>query len=217
GFAVSIPMMMVARVVQGTAMGGLMALVQSIMGTILAPRERGRYAGYMGGVMGIATVSGPLLGGIITDGMGWRWTYFVCIPLAVVAMLLIQVQPRIPAMAPRKVTIDYAGGVLIALTAALPMLWVTFAGSEYAWVSWQSAAFVGGFIVTAILAVIAELRAPEPIVPIRLLGNNTAAQMIVASLAVGAAMFGAAVSLTQYFQLGEGYSTTQARVLTLPV
>src|SRR5699024_5812560 len=70
GFAVSIPMMMVARVIQGTAMGGLMALVQSIMGTILAPRERGRYAGYMGGVMGIATVSGPLLGGVITDGMG---------------------------------------------------------------------------------------------------------------------------------------------------
>src|SRR5699024_12791004 len=101
-------------------MGGLMALVQSIMGTILAPRERGRYAGYMGGVMGIATVSGPLLGGVITDGMGWRWTYFVCIPLAVVAMFLIQTKLRIPAVASRKVTIDYAGGVLIALTATLP-------------------------------------------------------------------------------------------------
>ncbi|MGO2311189.1 MAG: MDR family MFS transporter [Brachybacterium tyrofermentans] len=217
GFAISIPMMMAARVVQGIAMGGLMALVQSIMGTIVSPRERGRYAGYMGGVMGIATISGPLLGGVITDGLGWRWTYFVCIPLAVASLILIQLKLRIPARPARPVTIDYAGGVLIALTAALPMLWVTFAGSSYDWISWQSAAFVGGFVLTAILTVIVELRAPEPIVPIRLLRNNTAALMIVASIAVGVAMFGPAVFLTQYFQLGQGHTPTEAGLLILPM
>ncbi len=217
GLSTSVAMMMGARALQGIAMGGLMALVQSIMGSIISPRERGRYAGYMGGVMGIATVSGPLLGGVITDGLGWRWTYFVCVPLAVMAMILIQMKLRIPPTLKRKVTIDYAGAVLIALSAALPMLWVTFAGSEYDWVSWQSAAFVGGFLVTGTLAVFVELRAPEPIVPIRVLRTNTAALMIVASLAVGVAMFGPAVFLTQYFQLGEGYSPTRAGLLILPM
>ncbi|WP_238529344.1 MFS transporter [Dietzia alimentaria] len=217
GLSTSVAMMMGARVVQGIAMGGLMALVQSIMGSIIAPRERGRYAGYMGGVMGIATVSGPLLGGVITDGLGWRWTYFVCVPLAVLALILIQIKLRIPLAESRKVTIDYAGAVLIALSAALPMLWVTFAGSEYDWVSWQSGAFIGAFAVVATLAVIVELRAPEPIVPIRVLRTNTAALMIVASLAVGVAMFAPAVFLTQYFQLGGGYSPTQAGLLILPM
>ena len=217
GLSTSVAMMMGARVVQGIAMGGLMALVQSIMGSIIAPRERGKYAGYMGGVMGIATVSGPLLGGVITDGLGWRWTYFVCVPLAVLAMVLIQMKLRVPLVESRKVTIDYAGAVLIALSAALPMLWVTFAGSEYDWVSWQSAAFIGGFGVAATLAVIVELRAPEPMVPIRVLRTNTAALMIVASLAVGVAMFAPAVFLTQYFQLGGGYSPTQAGLLILPM
>lgn len=217
GLSTSVAMMMGARAVQGIAMGGLMALVQSIMGSIIAPRERGKYAGYMGGVMGIATVSGPLLGGVITDSLGWRWTYFVCVPLAVLAMVLIQFKLRIPLAESRKVTIDYAGAVLIALSAALPMLWVTFAGSEYDWVSWPSAAFVAGFLITGTLAVIVELRAPEPIVPIRVLRTNTSALMIVASLAVGVAMFGPAVFLTQYFQLGEGYSPTQAGLLILPM
>lgn len=217
GFASSIPMMIGARVIQGIAMGGLMALVQSIMGAIISPRERGRYAGYMGGVMGIATVSGPLLGGFITDTMGWRWTYFVCIPLAVIALIVIQVKLRLAANPPRTISVDYAGGVLIALTAALPMLWVTFAGSAFDWVSWESAAFVGGFVLAAALAVIVELRAQEPIVPIRLLRNNTAALMIVASLAVGVAMFGPAVFLTQYFQLGKGFSPTDAGLMILPM
>lgn len=217
GFAGSIPVMIGARVIQGVAMGGLMALVQSIMGSIVTPRERGRYSGYMGGVMGIATVSGPLLGGIITDGMGWRWTYFICIPLALVAMVFIQLKFKNTSTSRRKISIDYAGGVLIALTAALPMLWVTFAGSSFDWISWQSAAFVGGFVLAATLAVIVELRASEPIIPIRLLRNNTTVLMIVASLAVGVAMFGPAVFLTQYFQLGKGFSATEAGLMILPM
>lgn len=217
GFAHSIPVMIGARVIQGVSMGGLMALVQAIIGAIVSPRERGKYSGYMAGVMGLATVSGPLLGGVITDELGWRWTYFICIPLAVAAFLVIQLKLRIPANPPRKITVDYTGGVLIALSAALPMLWVTFAGSSFAWVSWESAAFVGGFALTGLLAVVVELRAKEPIVPIRLLSNRTAALMIVASLAVGVAMFGPAVFLTQYFQLGKGYSATEAGLMILPM
>src|SRR5699024_9871910 len=140
-----------------------------------------------------------------------------CVPLAIGALVLIQFKLRIPAATQRKVTIDYAGAVLISLVAALPMLWVTFVGSEYDWISWQSAAFIAGFLICTALAVIVELRAPEPIVPIRVLRNNTAVLMIIASLAVGVAMFGPAVFLTQFFQLGKGHSPTEAGPLILPM
>ncbi|QDQ98772.1 MDR family MFS transporter [Tomitella fengzijianii] len=218
GFSHSITLMMVARAVQGMAMGGLIALVQSVMGSIVSPRDRGRYAGYMGAVMTVATVSGPLLGGVITDEIGWRWTFFVCVPLAVIALALIQWKLDLPAN-PRtgRVRIDYLGGILLSVAAALPMLWVTFAGSDYAWVSWQSAAFLAGFLITVALTVLVELRAPEPMLPLRVLRNSTAVLMIVASLAVGVAMFGSGVFLTQYFQLGAGYTPTKAGVMTIPM
>lgn len=217
GFANSVPLMLGARLIQGVSLGGLMALVQAIMASIVSPRERGRYSGFMGGVMGVATVSGPLLGGFITDALGWRWTYFICIPLAVAAFIMIQRSLQLATNRSGKISVDYAGGILIALTAALPMLWVTFVGNSFDWISWESAAFVGGFLLTGVLAVVVELRAKEPIVPIRLLRNSTAGMMIVASLAVGVAMFGPAVFLTQYFQLGKGHTATAAGVMILPM
>ncbi len=217
GFATSISVLMTARALQGLAMGGLIALVQSIMGTILAPRERGRYAGYMGAVMAVATVSGPLLGGVITDGLGWRWCFFVSVPLAVIALVLLQRKLQLPDLARKGVKIDYLGGVLLSISAALPMLWVTFAGSDYDWISWQSGAFLVAFLVTSALTVRVELRVPEPMLPLHVLRNNTAALMIVASIAVGVAMFGTGVFLTQYFQLGVGNSPTRAGMMTIPM
>lgn len=217
GVSTSIGMMMTARSIQGVAMGGLMALVQSIMGTIIAPRERGRYAGYMGGVMAVATVSGPLLGGIITDTLDWRWNFFVTIPLAFIAMVLLQMKLKLPRVQRNTAKIDYLGAVLITITAALPMLWVTFAGIDYEWVSWQSAAFLGAFLIATALTIIVELRAPEPMIPIRLLRNPTAVWMIVASIGTGVGMFGSGVFLTQYFQLGNGVTPTQAGLMTIPM
>lgn len=120
GFSTSIAVMMTARVIQGIAMGGLMALVQSIMGAIIAPRERGRYAGYMGAVMAVATVSGPLIGGIITDSLNWRWTFFVSIPIAVAALIVLQAKLHLPNERRSDIKIDYLGSVLVAITAALP-------------------------------------------------------------------------------------------------
>ncbi|SMY04498.1 drug resistance transporter, EmrB/QacA subfamily [Brevibacterium aurantiacum] len=217
GMSTSIPMMMTARAVQGIAMGGLMSLVQSIMGTMIAPRERGRYAGYMGAVMAVATISGPLLGGLITDAFGWRWCFYVSVPLAAAAFILIQIKLRLPKLAQRRGRIDYLGGVLIAVSAALPMLWVTFAGSDYDWISWESAAFLVAFLIAAALTVIVELRAAEPMIPLRVLRNSTAVLMIIASLGAGVAMFGSGVFLTQYFQLGLGESPTKAGLMTIPM
>jgi EmrB/QacA subfamily drug resistance transporter len=217
GLSGSIGVMMAARVIQGVAMGGLMALVQSIMGQIIAPRERGRYAGYMGAVMAVATVSGPLLGGVITDSLGWRWCYFVSVPLAVVALILLQVKLHLPTLRRARVRIDYLGSVLVAIAAALPMLWVTFAGTDYEWISWESGAFLAAFLVVATLAVIVELRADDPIIPIHVLRNSTAVLMIIASVGAGVGMFGSGVFLTQYFQLGAGATPTEAGLMTIPM
>ncbi|NVI91248.1 MFS transporter [Actinomadura sp. BRA 177] len=217
GLSTSITLMMVARAVQGLAMGGLMALVQAIMGTIMAPRERGRYAGYMGAVMAVATVSGPLLGGVITDSLGWRWCYFVCVPLALVALVLLQFKLTLPTMRRGKARLDYLGAVLVTVAAALPMLWLTFAGSDYDWISWQSGAYLAAFLVAVVLLVIVELRSPEPVIPIRVLRNSTATLMILASIGAGVAMFGSGVFLTQYFQLGDGVSPTRAGLMTIPL
>lgn len=218
GFAQGISLLMGARAVQGIAMGGLIALTQSVMGTIITPRDRGKYAGYMGAVMAVATVSGPLLGGVITDHLGWRWTFFVSVPLAVIAVVVIQLTLHMPA-APRdaKPQIDYLGAVLLSVAAALPMLWVTFAGDDYDWISWQSGAYLIAFLVVAAATVVVELRVPEPVLPLRVLNNRTSVMMIVASVFVGVAMFGSAVFLTQYFQLGAGHSPTKAGMMTIPM
>jgi EmrB/QacA subfamily drug resistance transporter len=216
GLSQTVAPMMGFRALQGLAMGGLIALTQSIMGALIPPRQRGRYSGYMGAVMAVSTVSGPLLGGVISDNASWRWCFFVCVPLAVVALVALQVTLHTPA-ARGRATIDYLGAVLIAVVAALPMLWVTFAGSDYAWISWQSGAFLAAFLVAVALAVVTELRAREPMVPIRLLGNRTTVLMIIASIAVGVAMFGSGTFLTQYFQLAGGFSATRAGLMTIPL
>ena len=218
GFAHTVPFLLAMRVVQGLGMGGLTALVQAIMGTIIAPRERGRYAGYMGSVMAVSTVSGPLLGGLLVDtALGWRWCFFVCVPLAVISLFVIQSTLKTFDVGRSHPKIDYLGAVLLAGTASLPMLWVTFAGNDFAWWSWQTAAFLGSTVVLLAVTVWWELRTPEPLVPIRLLANRTAILVIVASVSVGIGLFGGTTFLGQYFQLARGYSPTHAGLLTIPL
>ncbi|MDR6863445.1 MDR family MFS transporter [Phycicoccus sp. 3266] len=213
----SVGFLIACRVVQGLGMGGLTALTQSILGAMIAPRERGRYSGYMGAVMAVSTVSGPLLGGFIVDsGLGWRWTFYVCVPLAIIAMFILQATLHIttPKRMPK---IDYLGAVLIAITSSLPLLWVTFAGNDFPWWSTQTALYLGGTLVGLLLTIVVELRAAEPIIPIRLLRNLTTGLVIIASVAVGVAMFGGTTFLTQYFQVSRGYSPTHAGLLTIPL
>ncbi|HEY9290712.1 MAG TPA: MFS transporter [Microlunatus sp.] len=217
GLSGEIWQMMAGRAMQGIGMGGLTALTQSIMGTIIAPRQRGRYTGYMGAVMAVATVSGPLLGGVITDNLDWRWCFFVCVPLAVIALILLQITLKLPQLPKRAIKIDYFGAFFLACAAAAPMLWVTFAGKDYDWISWQSGLFLAAFLVAAGVAVLIELKHSEPIVPIRVMRNSTTVLMIIAGMSVGVAMFGSGTFLTQYFQLAGGHSPTRAGLMTIPM
>jgi EmrB/QacA subfamily drug resistance transporter len=207
-----------ARAFQGIGMGGLQALVQVVIAAIIPPRERGRYNGYLGGVMALATVGGPLLGGLIVDTswLGWRWCFFVGVPVAVVALLLLQATLHVPTIR-REVKIDYLGATLIAAGVSILLIWVSFVDSSFAWLSWQTAAMVGGSLVLLALAVWVESRAAEPVVPLKIIRERNTALAILASLAVGMAMFGGSVFLGQYFQIGRGYSPTEAGLLTIPM
>jgi EmrB/QacA subfamily drug resistance transporter len=218
GLSHNVPFLIGARVLQGLAMGGLMALAQAIIGAAIPPRSRGRYSGYMGAVMAVATVSGPLIGGVIVDTswLGWRWCFYVCVPLAVVSLVILQKYLHLPVLK-RKVQIDYVGAVLISIAASLPLLWVTFAGTDFAWMSWQSALFVGGTLLVGFLAIMVENRVAEPLVPLKVVRERTTALAIVASLSVGVALFGSALFLGQYFQIARGYSPTEAGLLTIPM
>ncbi|WP_448626554.1 DHA2 family efflux MFS transporter permease subunit [Geodermatophilus sp. URMC 64] len=206
------------RVLQGLGLGGLQALVQIAMAAMISPRERGRYSGLLGSTMAVATVGGPLLGGVLvdTDWLGWRWCFYVGVPFAAVALVLLQRTLHLP-VTKRKVSIDYLGATFLTAGVAGLLIWVTLAGDSFAWLSAETAWFVGGSVAAIVAFLVTELRAAEPIVPLRLFRDRTTALAIVASVAVGVAMFGSSVFLGQYLQISRGYSPTAAGLLTVPM
>ncbi|WP_442966626.1 MDR family MFS transporter [Rathayibacter sp. VKM Ac-2803] len=217
GFSQDTNMLIVFRVFQGLGAGGLAALSQIIMADIISPRERGKYAGLFGGVMAIGTVGGPLLGGVVTDAFGWRWNFFIALPVAIVAIILLQVTLRLPAHPKRTVRIDYLGAVLIAGGVSLLLIWVSLAGKNFEWASWETAVMVGGSVVLLVAAVITELTVAEPIIPMGMFKNRTFSLAVVASISVGVSLFGTAVFLAQYMQLSRGATPTQSGLLTIPL
>ncbi|MBF6418099.1 MFS transporter [Nocardia farcinica] len=220
GVAHSVDVLLAARVVQGIGMGGLTALVVAIIGSIVAPRERGRYSGLMGAVMAVSMSGGPILGGVIVDSpLGWRWCFFVCVPLAVIALFLLQRTLRLPTERKDDVSIDWLGAVLLTAGVSVLLIWVSFAGKAgyYDWVSRESVLYVGGGVLLLAATVWVEARAKAPIIPLKIVTERTTGLAIIASIAVGVGMFGATTFLGQYFQTSRAYSPTIAGVLTIPM
>ncbi|MEU0168983.1 MFS transporter [Streptomyces iakyrus] len=211
-------MLITFRAVQGIGMGGLSALAQIIMAAMISPRERGRYNGYLGATFATAMVGGPLVGGVITDTdwLGWRWCFYVGVPFAVIALIVLQKTLHLPVVK-RKVKVDWAGAFFITAAVCLLLVWVTFAGDKYDWVSWQTYAMVGGSLVLLAVFVLVEAKASEPIIPLRLFRNRTIALASLASLFVGVAMFAGTVFFSQYFQLARDKSPTMSGVMTIPM
>ncbi|WP_343966223.1 MDR family MFS transporter, partial [Streptosporangium amethystogenes] len=219
GFAQNAGQLIAFRAIQGLGMGALQVLVQVIIAAMISPKERGRYNGYLGGVMAVATVGGPLLGGLIADTswLGWRWCFFIAVPFTAIAFVLLHKTLKVVSVRRPNVKIDYAGATLIAAGVSVLLIWITFVGNSFDWISWQTAVMAGGGILILAVATWVESRVGEPVVPIHIVRRRTPALAIVASLAVGMAMFGGAVFLGQYFQIGRGYSPTQAGLLTIPM
>ncbi|MFJ6214129.1 MDR family MFS transporter [Streptomyces sp. NPDC092296] len=218
GLSQNAGMLIGARVIQGLGAGGLTALAQVIMAAMISPRERGRYSGYLGAVFALATIGGPLIGGVIVDTswLGWRWCFYVGVPFAIIALIVLQKTLHLPIHR-RKVKVDWAGATLITAAVSLLLVWVSFAGGKYDWMSWQTGAMVGGAAVLAVLFLAVESRATEPIIPLHLFRNRTMSFAVAASMMIGVAMFGATTFLGQYFQLARGDSPTMAGVMTLPM
>ncbi len=216
GLADSMGFLIGARALQGIGVGGLTALVQVVIASIVSPRERGRYSGYIGAVFAVATVSGPLVGGVIVDTswLGWRWTFYVGLPVVVLAFVVLQKTLHLKTVR-RPVRIDYVGAALIAGGVSVLLVWVSLAGSHFAWVSATTAWMVAAGVLMLAAAVVNELKVSEPIIPMRLFRDRTTSLATFASVLVGVAMFGSTVFLSQYFQIARGMTPTHAGLMSI--
>src|SRR5690242_13941820 len=166
---------------------------------MVTPRERGRYSAYIGAVFAVATVSGPLIGGVLVDvpGLGWRSCFYVGIPIAALAFVVLQKTLHLPVVR-REVNIDYLGAGLIVGGVSTLLIWVSLAGNDYAWGSATSYGLVGLGLALLAAAVWVEAKvAAEPIIPVHLFADRTTSLAVIASVFVGVAMFGATVYLSQ--------------------
>jgi len=217
GFSTDTNMLIAVRVVQGIGVGGLMSLVMVAVALIISPRERGKYMGVVGGIMAFATIGGPLLGGFITDVWGWRANFFVGVPFAVLALVLLQLTLHLPKPQNAKVSIDYLGIVLLAVGVSALLIWVSMGGSQFDWDSSTSYALGIGAAVVILAFIAVEFVVPEPIVPMTLFKNRTFTLSVIASIAIGVSMFATSVFLAQYFQLARGATPTESGLMTIPM
>ncbi|MFC8616854.1 MDR family MFS transporter [Micromonospora purpureochromogenes] len=204
------------RAVQGLGAGGLMVGVMAIIGDLVPPRERGRYQGMIAGIMAIAMVAGPLVGGFITDNLSWRWAFYVNLPLGGVALLVLATTMHLPKYRTEH-KIDWLGAALLSVGITAIVLLTTWGGNEYDWASPQ----ILGLAVLAAVALVAfglvERRVPEPILPLGLFANRNFALISVIGFLLGFAMFGAMNFLPLYQQTVQGASATNSGLLLLPL
>src|SRR6266480_4596754 len=212
GISQNMTELIVFRGIQGLGGGGLFVITIAVVGDIFPPRQRGRYQGYFGGVFGVSTVLGPLLGGFFVDNLSWRWIFYVNLPIGVIALAVIATafQPRIDHV---KHTIDYLGSSLLAGGLAAIVLYTSLGGTTYSWTSpWMLALIVGG-VLLLVAFVYAESRAAEPVLPLELFRNRVFSVTSAMGFIVGLALFGAITYLPLYLQDVKGHSPTSSGLL----
>ncbi|MGE0783589.1 MDR family MFS transporter [Mycolicibacterium sp.] len=216
GISSSMTMLVGSRALQGIGGGAIMVTATALIGEVIPLRDRGRYQGALGAVFGVTTVVGPLLGGYFTDHLSWRWAFWINVPIAVVVFAVAIA--AIPALGQRsRPAIDYAGIVLIGLGASGLTLATSWGGSTYAWSSPMIIGLFVGSVVAVAAFVRVELRAAEPILPIRLFASPVFTVCCVLSFIVGFAMLGALTFLPTFMQFVDGVSATESGLRTLPM
>ncbi|MER6404521.1 MFS transporter [Streptomyces viridosporus] len=204
------------RALQGLGGGGLIVLSMAIVGDLVPPRERGRYQGLFGAVFGTTSVLGPLLGGLFTQHLSWRWVFYVNLPLGIVALAVIATVLHIPRR-PTKHVIDYLGTFLIASVATCLVLVASLGGTTWGWGSPRIVGLAVLGVVLAVAFVAVERRAAEPVLPLKLFRVRTFTLSAVIGFIVGFAMFGALTYLPTYLQVVRGVSPTVSGVHMLPM
>lgn len=221
GFAQTIDMLIGARVFQGIGIGGTMTLSQIVMADVISPRERGKYMGIFGAVMAFATVGGPLLGGWITDAFSWRYNFYIPLPIAIVAFIMLQTRLHLPEQERRPFRLDVWGLVLLSGGISLFLIWVTMggnaAGAMFPWRSVETLWMTSTSALLLIAFVFVELRTDDPLLDLRLFKNRTFTLSVIGSIAVGLAMFGSTVYLSQFMIMARGASPTMAGIMTIPI
>jgi EmrB/QacA subfamily drug resistance transporter len=216
GLAHSMEMLVASRALQGLGGGAITVTAVAVIGEVIPLRERGRYQGALGAVFGVTTVIGPLLGGLFTDHLTWRWAFWINVPVALVVIAIAAV--AMPALTrTARPVLDYAGIVLVGLGAAGLTLATSWGGTTYAWGSPTIIALFVGSAAALVAFVFAERRAAEPILPIRLFANPVFTVCCVLSFVVGFAMLGALTFLPTYMQFVDGASATASGLRTLPM
>ncbi|MEV7450575.1 DHA2 family efflux MFS transporter permease subunit [Streptomyces nigra] len=216
GMAQDMTQLIAFRALQGLGGGGLIVLSMAIVGDIVPPRERGRYQGLFGAVFGATSVLGPLLGGVFTEHLSWRWVFYVNLPVGAVALIVIALVLHIPRRSTKHV-IDYLGTVLIAAVATGLVLVASLGGTTWGWGSAQIVALAVASVMLAFVFVAVERRAAEPVLPLKLFRVRTFTLSAVISFIVGFAMFGAMTYLPTFLQVVQGISPTLSGVHMLPM
>jgi EmrB/QacA subfamily drug resistance transporter len=216
GLSQNMSQLIATRALQGLGGGGLMVLVMAVIADLIPPRERGKYTGLFGAVFGIASVIGPLLGGLFTEHLSWRWIFYINLPLGIAAFLVLGTVLHLPRYR-EKHSIDWAGAVLLVVGVVSLLLVTVWGGQEYAWLSSEILALSTVGVVTLILFVFQELRHPEPMVPMRLFRDKVFSVTSAIGFVVGFAMFGSIVYLSIYLQVVNGATPTKAGLQLLPL
>ncbi|HUK71753.1 MAG TPA: MFS transporter [Streptosporangiaceae bacterium] len=216
GFSQSMVELIAFRAIQGLGGGGLMIGAQAIVGDVVSPRERGRYMGLFGGVFGVATVLGPLLGGFFVEYLSWRWVFYINLPIGLVALVVTAAQ--LPGNLQRlHHVIDYLGTIFLTLATTSLVLFTSLGGTTYPWASVQIISLAAAGVVLSVLFLLVERRAAEPVVPLALFANRVFSSASAVGFVVGFAMFGALTFLPIFFQDARGISPTASGLRLLPL
>jgi EmrB/QacA subfamily drug resistance transporter len=217
GLAQTMPQIIAARALQGLGAGGLLSMAQSVIADIIAPRERGRYQAYFSGIYAVATVAGPVVGGLFVDHLSWRWIFWVNPPLGIVAFFLCRRALRLLPVPHLKRRIDYVGAALLMAAVTCWLFVLTSGGRQIAWISPVMAALIAGGLTLAGLLVFQELRVSEPILPPRLFANPVVRQAWLASFVITMAQLATSVLMPSFLQLVLGVSASRSGVMILPL
>ena len=216
GLSQSMTMLILFRGLQGIGGGALMVTTQAVIGDVVSPRERGRYSGLMGAVFGISTVVGPLAGGLIVDHLSWRWIFYVNLPIGILAFVVLQAVLHTPASRTHHV-VDVLGITCLAGGLSAIVLYASLGGTTYGWWSGPMLALLVLSIVLSVGFVVAETRAVEPLVPLRLFRDPVFSVASAVGFIVGLALFGALTYIPLYLQVVKGASPTSSGLQLLPL